>query len=68
MPVGGGQPSADSSAVSTGTGTIKFTGCTVWGNDGHGVSGTVVSGGGNFVFNSSTTSTGWFAWPVDNVY
>jgi predicted outer membrane repeat protein len=68
IPVGGGQPDPNSSAIDAGKGGIKFTGCLIMNNSGHGVSGTVVSGGGNFVMNSSTTSTGWLPFPLDQVF
>jgi hypothetical protein len=60
-------PDPNSSAVSTGTKTVRFVSCLVRGNDGHGVAGAVNSGGGNIVDNSATTSTGWFPWPIDQV-
>jgi hypothetical protein len=60
-------PPLPSSAVDTGTGKIEFTTCTITGNDGHGVRGTVVSGGSNWVENSATSSTGWQDYPIDIV-
>lgn len=60
-------PNPNSSAIDTGAGKIDFSLNFITNNDGHGVSGTVISRGGNTVENSLTTSNGWLPFPDDDV-